>query len=81
MFLGGMPWAIFLLLATFYLPETVAHTKNNRLDFSWKKMLCREYFRPFTIGLGLAILQQVTGINAIFYFALRLISFNYNKWK
>jgi sugar porter (SP) family MFS transporter len=35
----------------------------------WKEVLSRGIRRPLIIGVGLAILQQVTGINAIIYYA------------
>jgi sugar porter (SP) family MFS transporter len=36
---------------------------------SWGEVLNPEWRRPLLIGLGLAIFQQVTGINAIIYYA------------
>jgi SP family galactose:H+ symporter-like MFS transporter len=34
---------------------------------SWGEVFHREWRRPLTVGIGLAIFQQVTGINAIIY--------------
>jgi MFS transporter, SP family, galactose:H+ symporter len=36
---------------------------------TWTEVFRREWRRPLVIGLGLAIFQQVTGINAIIYYA------------
>jgi SP family galactose:H+ symporter-like MFS transporter len=36
---------------------------------SWAEVLNPEWRRPLLVGLGLAIFQQVTGINAIIYYA------------
>ena len=36
---------------------------------SWSEVLRPEWRRPLVVGLGLAIFQQVTGINAIIYYA------------
>ena len=36
---------------------------------SWGEVLNREWRRPLMIGIGLAIFQQITGINAIIYYA------------
>jgi SP family galactose:H+ symporter-like MFS transporter len=36
---------------------------------SWGEVFHREWRRPLMVGLGLAIFQQITGINAIIYYA------------
>jgi SP family galactose:H+ symporter-like MFS transporter len=36
---------------------------------SWAQVFRREWRRPLLIGIGLAVFQQVTGINAIIYYA------------
>ncbi len=36
---------------------------------SWAEVFHREWRRPLTIGVGLAVFQQITGINAIIYYA------------
>ena len=36
---------------------------------SWAEVFHREWRRPLLIGVGLAVFQQVTGINAIIYYA------------
>jgi sugar porter (SP) family MFS transporter len=36
---------------------------------SWAEVFHREWRRPLLIGLGLAVFQQITGINAIIYYS------------
>ena len=36
---------------------------------SWGEVFTREWRRPLMIGVGLAVFQQITGINAIIYYA------------
>jgi sugar porter (SP) family MFS transporter len=36
---------------------------------SWREVFAREWRRPLMIGIGLAVFQQITGINAIIYYA------------
>jgi MFS transporter, SP family, galactose:H+ symporter len=36
---------------------------------SWREVFRREWRRPLLIGIGLAVFQQITGINAIIYYA------------
>ena len=36
---------------------------------SWAEVFRREWRRPLLIGIGLAVFQQITGINAIIYYA------------
>jgi SP family galactose:H+ symporter-like MFS transporter len=36
---------------------------------SWREVFDRQWRRPLFIGLGLAVFQQITGINAIIYYA------------
>jgi sugar porter (SP) family MFS transporter len=36
---------------------------------SWGEVFTREWRRPLLIGVGLAVFQQITGINAIIYYA------------
>ena len=36
---------------------------------SWGEVFTREWRRPLMIGIGLAVFQQITGINAIIYYA------------
>jgi sugar porter (SP) family MFS transporter len=36
---------------------------------SWREVFDRQWRRPLVIGVGLAVFQQITGINAIIYYA------------
>ena len=36
---------------------------------SWRDVFAQEWRRPLMIGIGLAVFQQITGINAIIYYA------------
>jgi SP family galactose:H+ symporter-like MFS transporter len=36
---------------------------------SWREVFKRQWRRPLLIGVGLAVFQQITGINAIIYYA------------
>jgi sugar porter (SP) family MFS transporter len=41
---------------------------------SWGEVFHREWRRPLAIGVGLAVFQQITGINAIIYYADQIFS-------
>ena len=41
---------------------------------SWGEVLRKEWRRPLMIGIGLAVFQQITGINAIIYYADQIFS-------
>jgi len=41
---------------------------------SWREVFARPMRRPLTIALGLAILCQITGVNAVLYYGSVLIS-------
>ena len=41
---------------------------------SWGEVFHQEWRRPLTIGIGLAVFQQITGINAIIYYADQIFS-------
>lgn len=41
---------------------------------AWRDVFARRWRRPLVIGVGLAIFQQVTGINAIIYYADRIFA-------
>jgi SP family galactose:H+ symporter-like MFS transporter len=36
---------------------------------SWREVFGQTWRRPLMVGAGLAVLQQITGINAIIYYA------------
>ena len=41
---------------------------------SWGEVFRKEWRRPLMIGIGLAVFQQITGINAIIYYADQIFS-------
>ena len=41
---------------------------------SWREVFSRRWRAPLVIGIGLAVLQQVTGINAVIYYADRIFA-------
>jgi hypothetical protein len=46
---------------------TALHDEGERA--SWAEVFHRQWRRPLMIGIGLAVFQQITGINAIIYYA------------
>jgi sugar porter (SP) family MFS transporter len=51
------------------LAEVQAAIDADRQQASWKELLSPALRRPLQIGIGLAVFQQITGINAIIYYA------------
>jgi sugar porter (SP) family MFS transporter len=51
------------------LDEIAAALSRESSGATWGEALRPEWRRPLMVGLGLAIFQQVTGINAIIYYA------------
>lgn len=49
--------------------ETELETEALEGTASWAEVFSRSVRKPLIIGVGLAVLQQVTGINAIIYYA------------
>lgn len=47
--------------------DTALHREGGRA--SWGEVFHRQWRRPLLIGAGLAVFQQITGINAIIYYA------------
>ena len=47
--------------------ETALHREGGRA--SWGEVFHHQWRRPLMIGIGLAVFQQITGINAIIYYA------------
>jgi MFS transporter, SP family, galactose:H+ symporter len=43
--------------------------RDERAAASWSEILAPRWREPLKVGLGLAVLQQVTGINAIIYYS------------
>ncbi len=73
MFATGLLWAFLLLIATLFLPASIHSYEKKSSHSNFKDLARREYQRPFLIGIGLAVLQQITGINAILYFAPQIL--------
>ena len=51
------------------MAELEAHLDEDTAIASWKEVLAPRWRRPLVIGVGLAVFQQITGINAIIYYA------------
>jgi sugar porter (SP) family MFS transporter len=51
------------------LAEVEAAIDADRQQASWGELLSPALRRPLQIGIGLAVFQQITGINAIIYYA------------
>jgi MFS family permease len=60
-----------LFISSFYLPDA-AMLKTGKQDAARNFSFSAER-RAYSIGIGLAILQQLTGINAILYFAPQIL--------
>jgi sugar porter (SP) family MFS transporter len=43
-------------------------------DAAWREVFARRWHKPLVIGVGLAVFQQITGINAIIYYADRIFA-------
>jgi sugar porter (SP) family MFS transporter len=43
-------------------------------DVAWREVFARRWRAPLVIGLGLAVFQQITGINAIIYYADKIFA-------
>jgi sugar porter (SP) family MFS transporter len=46
--------------------------RNEPPDASWSEVFAPAWRRPLVIGIGLAVFQQITGINAIIYYSDRI---------
>lgn len=51
------------------MAELEASLDEDEATASWTEVLSPRWRRPLVIGVGLAVFQQVTGINAIIYYA------------
>jgi len=43
-------------------------------DVAWREVFARRWRAPLVIGIGLAVFQQITGINAIIYYADKIFA-------
>jgi SP family galactose:H+ symporter-like MFS transporter len=56
------------------MDELEASVDDETEQASWAVVFSRTWRRPLTIGIGLAVFQQVTGINAIIYYANKIFA-------
>jgi SP family galactose:H+ symporter-like MFS transporter len=56
------------------LDSIVAALRTDEKSATWKEVFSREWRRPLMIAAGLAIFQQITGINAIIYYANQIFA-------
>lgn len=68
---------IILFLGLFFLPETSSFLNRKREGISKNsdgraKLFKKEHKKPFVIGIGISVIQQVTGINIILYYAPKI---------
>jgi sugar porter (SP) family MFS transporter len=49
--------------------EEVEDSLGRTRQVSWSEVFAKQWRRPLLVGVGLALLQQLTGINAIIYYA------------
>ncbi len=68
LFAWGLIWSSLLFVCRFHLP-TPNDIKTETKEISLPALFKRNYARYWIIGIGLALLSQFTGINAIMYFA------------
>ncbi|MEX0962069.1 MAG: MFS transporter [Simkaniaceae bacterium] len=68
-----MPFALVEFCLLFFLPETQAFRKFSRekkqQQPTWKILFTNPYRRILLIGVMISLFQQITGINAIIYYA------------
>jgi len=64
-------------------PGIDVETRLNEIDISlrkdqtaarWSEIFAREWRRPLLVAIGLAVFQQITGINAIIYYANQIFA-------
>jgi SP family galactose:H+ symporter-like MFS transporter len=61
------------LVGLFFLPESPAWKSGERKRGEpWTALFTAAMRRPLLIGVGLSILQQITGINTVIYYAPRI---------
>lgn len=74
MFALGMIPAFVQLISFSFIEETAAWKEKNTKDLHWKNILLPKYRFLIVVGMILSALQQLTGINAIVYFAPEIFS-------
>ena len=60
--------------ATDSLSELEAQVGDDVPDATWGQVFAARWRRPLMIGVGLAVFQQITGINAIIYYADKIFA-------
>jgi MFS family permease len=69
---GAVP-ALLQLIGLFFIPESPAWLKKEfSYQSSWRNLLNPIFRTALIAGLFLSIFQQITGINAVIYFAPRI---------
>lgn len=57
-----------------YLDSIDTALRKDEKDAPWSEIFHREWRRPLMIAIGLAVFQQITGINAIIYYANQIFA-------
>jgi SP family galactose:H+ symporter-like MFS transporter len=57
-----------------HLDSIASALRKDEEAASWGEIFHREWRRPLVVAIGLAILQQITGINAIIYYANQIFA-------
>ncbi|WP_412989486.1 sugar porter family MFS transporter [Pediococcus siamensis] len=53
--------------------ENLQNDKNGVQTLNWRAVIFSNYFKLLLIGVGLAIAQQITGVNAIMYYGTLML--------
>jgi SP family galactose:H+ symporter-like MFS transporter len=56
------------------LNEIETSLRKDRQAAPWSEIFAREWRRPLLVAVGLAVFQQITGINAIIYYANQIFA-------
>jgi MFS transporter, SP family, galactose:H+ symporter len=56
------------------LDDIAAHIAEESDEASWSEVFSQKLRRPLLVGIGLAVFQQITGINAIIYYADKIFA-------
>lgn len=75
MVLFGIFPAILQGALLLFIPETTSQDKNG-CEGEWKHLFLPPISRPFFIGIGVSLLQQITGINGVIYYGPQIFQMN-----